>query len=148
MRIPIVWALLALVLTGCGGGDATGPSNASVAGTWTMSLSNLSGSGVSCNLSATPVTIAQSGTTFSGTYGPGTLSCFAGSQSNSVQIQGTIVNGTVDGNAVVFDLDTQDFHQTGSVAGNSMSGTARWTIDLGGSSGIVVLNGNWSAAKQ
>ncbi|HET8836269.1 MAG TPA: hypothetical protein VFN08_16175 [Gemmatimonadales bacterium] len=65
-----------------------------------------------------------------------------------MQIQGIIVNGTIDGNAIAFDLDTQDFHQTGSVSGSSMSGTARWTFDLGGSTGIVVLNGNWAAAKQ
>jgi hypothetical protein len=29
-----------------------------------------------------------------------------------------------------------------------MSGTARWTFDLGGDIGVVVLNGNWAAAKQ
>ena len=103
---------------------------------------------MSCGLSATPLTLTQSGTTFSGSYGPGTLTCVAGAQSVSGAIQGIVVNGTVDGNAVTFDLDTQDFHHTGSVSGSSMSGTARWTFDLGGSIGVVVLNGNWSAAKQ
>ncbi len=149
-RMTGVGSALALcaALVACGGGDSTGPSNASVAGSWTLSHSNMSGSGVSCSLSPAPMTLSQSGTTFSGSYGPATVSCTAGSQSESVQIQGIIVNGTIDGNAIAFDLDTQDFHQTGSVSGSSMSGTARWTFDLGGSTGIVVLNGNWAAAKQ
>jgi hypothetical protein len=148
MRTLTASVLLALALTACGGDDATGPSNANLAGAWTLSATNMSGSGVSCGLSAAALTIGQSGTTFSGSYGPGTLTCVAGSQSIGATIQGTIVNGTVDGNAVTFDLDTQDFHHTGSVSGTSMSGTARWTFDLGGSVGVVVLNGNWSAAKQ
>ncbi len=146
------WLLLliagASLAGGCGGGDSTGPSNANLAGSWTLSASNVSGQGVSCGLANTPVTISQSGGTFTGTYGPGTVTCVAGGQSSSATIQGTIVNGTVDVNAVQFDLDTQDFHHTGTVSGNSMSGTARWSIDLGGSIGVVVLNGNWSAAKQ
>jgi hypothetical protein len=150
MRILTLWVLLAAVLgmTACGGDDATGPSNASVAGAWTLSVSNMSGQGVSCSVGGTALTLTQSGTTFSGTYGPGTMTCVAGSQSTEVGVQGTVVNGTVDGNAVAFDLDTQDFHHTGSVSGNSMSGTARWTFDFGGSVGVVVLNGNWAAAKQ
>lgn len=150
MRILISSVLLATVLgmTACGGGDATGPSNASVAGAWTLSVSNMSGQGVSCGVGGTAVTLTQSGTTFSGTYGPGTVTCVSGSQSTEVDVQGTVVNGTVDGSAVAFDLDTQDFHHTGSVNGNSMSGTARWTFDFGGSIGVVVLNGNWAAAKQ
>lgn len=148
MRL-LAFAVIALAaLIGCGGGDPAGPSNANVAGTWTLTMSNLSGEGVSCNLGSTPLTITQSGTTFSGSYGPGAFTCSAGSQSSGVQVHGTVVNGTIDGNAVTFDMDTQDFHQTGSVAGTSMSGTARWTFDLGGSTGIVVLNGNWAAASQ
>ena len=150
MRSPILAALVAslVALSACGGDSATAPSNAQVGGTWTFNASNMSGSGVSCNLLSASLVITQSGATFSGTYGPGTLSCVAGGQSQSATINGTIVNGTVDGSAVAFDLDTQDFHHTGTASGASMSGTARWTFDLGGSVGVVMLNGNWSAAKQ
>ena len=140
--------VLAAVVGACGGGDSTGPSDANLAGVWTLSATNMSGQGVSCSLGPTPVTISQSGGTFTGTYGPGTVTCFAGSQSASVDIQGTIVSGTVDVNAVQFDLDTQDVRHSGTVSGNSMSGTARWTFDLGGSVGVVTLNGNWAAARQ
>src|SRR6478672_11635923 len=147
-RVRVLLLCFSILLAfGCGG-DSTGPSNASVAGSWMLSASNLSGQGISCNLHSTPMTLTQSGKTFTGTYGPGTLTCLAGGESGSVNITGTVVNGTVDGGSVQFDLDTQDSHHTGTVNGNSMSGTARWTFDLGAGSGVVVLNGNWSAAKQ
>jgi hypothetical protein len=149
MRMFTASALLLATfgLVACGG-DSTGPSDANVGGAWTFTASNMSGAGVSCNLSSAPLSLTQTGTTFSGTYGAATLSCSAGAQSTSGMIQGVVVNGSVDGNAVEFDLDTQDFHHTGSVSGSSMSGTARWTFDFGGSIGVVVLNGNWAAAKQ
>src|SRR4051794_12957750 len=146
-----VRALVLFILTiaaGACGGDSTGPSQANLAGSWTLIASNMSGQGVSCNLLNTPLSLTQSGTTFTGTYGPGTLSCQAGGQPASTGVNGSVVNGTINGNSVQFDLDTQDLHHTGSINGNSMSGTARWVFDFGGSIGVVTLNGNWSAAKQ
>ena len=143
--------LLVSVLTlavGCSGDDSTGPSRANVAGSWILSASNLSGQGVSCNLRNTPMALSQSGETFTGSYGPGVFTCVAGGESGSVNITGTVVSGTVDGNSIQFDLDTQDRHHSGTMSGNSMSGTARWTFDLGAGIGVVVLNGNWAAAKQ
>jgi hypothetical protein len=147
LRVLLV-SCLAVVGAACGGDDSTGPSQASVSGNWTLSATNVSGQGVSCNLSPTPMSIDQSGTTFSGNYGPGTVTCLAGSESASAPVQGTVVNGTINGNSVQFDLDTQDTRLTGAMSGNSMSGTVRWTIDFGGDIGVVTLNGNWSAAKQ
>ena len=147
VRVLLVSVLV--TLTGaCGGDDSTGPSQASLGGVWTLSATNVSGQGVSCNLSPSRMTISQSGTTFTGTYGPGTVTCVSGADSFSYVAQGTVVNGTVNGNSVQFDLDTQDLHLTGGVNGNSMSGTARWSIDFGGDIGVVTLNGNWSAARQ
>lgn len=146
-----LWVALFLALpafSACGGGDSTGPSDANVGGVWTFSISNMSGQGVSCRLGNTPLTLSQSGRTFTGSYGPGTITCQAGSEAFSGTTQGTIVSGTVDANAVQFDLDTQDFHHTGSISGNSMSGSARWILDLGGSVGVITLNGNWAAARQ
>jgi hypothetical protein len=147
MRVFLL-LILAIVADACGGDDSTGPSQANVGGAWTLSATNLSGQGVSCNLGNTPVTLSQSGSTFTGSYGPGTITCIAGGQSASVGTQGTIVNGVVSGNGVQFDLDTQDFHHIGTISGNSMSGTARWSFDLGGGIGVVTRNGNWAAARQ
>ena len=139
--------ICATVIAACGG-DSTGPSAASVAGAWTMSATNVSGQGVSCNLAPTPVTLSQSGITFTGTYGPGTVTCVSGIESVSFPVQGNVVSGTLNGNSVQFDLDTQDVRLTGTLSGNSMSGTARWTIDFAGDIGVVTLNGNWAAARQ
>ncbi len=147
VRVLLV-SVLVSVAAACGGDDSTGPSQANVAGSWTLSASNVSGQGVSCNLSPTAMIINQSGTTFSGSYGPGTVTCLAGGESASASVQGTVVNGTVNGNSVTFDLDTQDTRFTGTMSGNSMSGAVRWVIDLGGDIGVVLLNGNWAAAKQ
>ena len=55
---------------------------------------------------------------------------------------------TLNGKALVLDLDTPDAHQTGSVSGTSMSGLAAWrTVDPSANT-VVNITGNWSAAKQ
>jgi hypothetical protein len=141
--------LIALLLVlGCGG-DSTGPSTANVAGTWTASLSNMSGSGISCSSSSpTTLTLTQQNDNFSGSYSGGELTCAGPGGSASEFIgSGTVLNGQVNGSGVSMDLDTPDFHLTGTASGNSMSGTARWEIDFGQPTGVVVLNGNWGAAR-
>jgi len=140
--------LLAILLA-CGGDDSTGPST-NVAGTWTASLSNMSGSGISCSsTSPTTITISQQSTTFSGSYSGGELTCTGpGGTASEFIGSGTILNGTLNGNSVSMDLDTPDFHLTGTVSGSSMSGTAQWVIDFGQPTGVVTLNGNWGAARS
>jgi hypothetical protein len=143
--------LLLTALVACGDDDGSGPSTpADVAGTWSASMSNLSGSGISCSSSSpTQLTLNQTGETFTGSYAGGEMACTGPGGGTSFEIEpGTVINGSVDGNSVTFDLDTPDARQTGTVDGNSMSGTARWTIDLGALIGIVTLNGTWSAARQ
>lgn len=142
---------------GCGGGDdalgpAPAPRTANVGGAWTISITNLAGSvggvGVSCFLGNSPMTLTQTGATFTGTYGPAELTCQAGSESVSGLVDGIVVNGTVSGDAVAFDFDTQDAHHVGTVSGNSMGGTARYRVDVGGASGVVTLDGTWAAARR
>jgi hypothetical protein len=134
----------------CGGDDGTGPSPANVTGTWSGSVSNMSGGGISCSSTEpTQLTLDQSGTSFSGSYAGGTLLCSGPGGSASVPVEsGSVINGTVSGNNVTFDLDTSDSHFTGTVNGNSMSGTAQWRINFGAPIGVITLNGNWGAAKQ
>jgi hypothetical protein len=147
MRLILTPFLLLFALTACGGDSPSGPSDAEIGGAWRISYTNMSGAGLTCNTpSAANVAVSQSGASFTGSYGPLTLRCTDGVTTVEGTFQGVIANGTVDVNAVAFDLDTQDFHQTGTVNGASMSGTARWVVDLGGG-GTVTLNGNWSAVR-
>jgi hypothetical protein len=82
---------------------------------------------------------------FSGTYTGGELTCTGPGGTFSTPVEpGDIVNGVVNGSSVSFDLDTPDFHLTGIAEGNTMSGTARWTVNVGTQ---VTLNGNWSATR-
>jgi hypothetical protein len=148
MRSLFLFALLGFVA--CGGDNGTGPGSTSVDGVWSASLSNLSGSGVSCSSTApTQLTLNQTGSTFSGSYTGGELTCSGPGGTFSEPVgSGSVVNGQINGNSLSFDLDTPDFHQIGTITGNSLSGTAQWRVDFGAPTGVVTLNGNWGAAKQ
>lgn len=149
------WALIspifatALTLLAACGGDATGPTQANVGGVWSLSLTNLSGSGISCSTSGTTMTLSQTGTTFSGSYGGGSITCFGSGESFSSPFgSGSVVNGVVSGYNVSFDLDSPDFALTGTESGASMSGTCTLRADLGAPYGVITLSGNWGAARQ
>jgi hypothetical protein len=139
--------LLALLLAAGCGDDPTTPGGVNLGGTWTATLSNMSGSGVSCtSASPTTLTIDEQNGTFTGSYSGGELTCSGPVGQVSVPVgTGSILNGTLDGSAVTMDLDTPDFHLTGSISGVTMSGTALWVVDVGPQT--VTLNGNWSATR-
>ena len=149
----ILLLLLIPVFLACGddGGDTTGPSIPSVAGSWTYNASNLSGGGISisCSVSGTSLVLTQSGGTFTGSYSGGTISCSGETGTPSVPVgSGTVANGSVtSAGAVSFDFDTQDWQNTGTLSGNSISGTATVRIDLGSPTGVVTVSGNFSAAR-
>ena len=137
-----------LLLAACGG-DNTGPSNVNVTGTWSASLTNFSGSGASCNATGITLQLSQSGTSFAGTYAGGTFVCSGpGGSGQFAGSSGIIINGTVSGSAVSFNVDTPDSHFSGTVSGNSMSGQGTERIDFGAPTGVVTLSGSWGAAKQ
>lgn len=135
--------LAVLVFLAACGSDSSGPSNdvVNVAGSWTGNWANLQGSGLSCNVSGVQMVVNQSGSTFTGTYSNGQITCNGTSGGGTA---GTIVNGTISGNTVAFDLDNQAAHQTGTISGNSMSGTAIWTLSVSGTT--YTINGTWSAS--
>ena len=146
-----MWRRIALLvfLTACGGDDSNDPGSISIDGQWNASLSNMSGSGLTCSSTApTQITLDQAGTNFAGSYSGGQLTCSgAGGSSSGAVGTGAIINGTISGSSVDFFLDTQDSHFVGTVNGNSMSGTATWQANLGPLVGTVTLNGNWTAAR-
>ena len=150
MRIFLIAALTGLAAA-CGGDDNTGPvGSLSVAGSWTASISNLNGEGASCGTSSPiQVNLRQSGSSFTGTYSGGILTCLTATESFSTALgQGSVMHGEVTGSTVTFDLGNSAFHHSGTLHGSSMSGTAEWTYDFGLPLGTVTLNGGWSASKQ
>jgi hypothetical protein len=134
--------LVAAIVTGCGS-DSTGPSHANVTGVWTLSATNLTGAGFSCNIFGTSLFLNQSGTSFNGTYSGGSFSCEG---IDLGQPAGSVVNGIVNLQQVSFDMDTQDFHFTGAVSGESMSGSATMRLVIEGTT--YTLSGSWSASRQ
>jgi hypothetical protein len=136
-------ALLLILLTACGK-DSSGPSTPNVTGNWIYNTSNLSGGGLSCSSFGTAMMLTQQGTTFSGSYSGGTLSCVGVGSSNIGT--GTVVSGILAGaNGIAFDMDTQDWRNTGTITGTSMSGTVRVKVNDGTTD--QVLNGSFAASR-
>jgi hypothetical protein len=94
--------------------------------------------------------LQQNTTTLVGSFsGGGVLTCTAPSGSSSSPIpSGSVVNGQINDNEVSFDLGSTSFHQTGTVTGSSMGGTATWTFPTGGASTFGSLSGSWTATRQ
>jgi hypothetical protein len=142
------FALLAvalLVSVGCS--DSSGPKNADVSGSWTYNATNLQGGGLSCNASGTSMTFTQLGATFSGTYSGGSISCTGAGGSATLPVgTGVVAGGTVSGSSVVFNFDTQDWANTGTLSGATIAGTVVIRVVSGTTS--VVLTGSFSAVKR
>ena len=138
-------AVLAVIpfLVSCS--DATSPK-ANLSGQWTYNISNASGSGISCNVTGVTLSLTQSGSTFTGTTSGGLISCSGPGGTASEGLGGDVVaNGQVNGNAVQFDISTQDIHNSGTLSGNSISGTVTLRFASGGVT--FVLNGNFTAVR-
>ena len=146
-------ALIIVAFAACSGDSMTGPGGngpPSVAGDWTYAatnmVGNLSGFSIVCSFSNVPMSITQSGSTFSGRTTGGDFVCSsAGITDGGIFGDRIVVNGELSGGDVEFDFDGPDWHHTGTITGSSMSGTAIAILEI--SSGSVVLRGNWSAAR-
>lgn len=140
--------VLALVLgvLGCSN-DTFGLPTALVSGSWTMTLTNFTGSGLTCNASGITLQFAQAGTTFTGTYSGGTITCSSPSGPLDTTVPpGQVANGGISGTAVVFDLGTSDSHFVGGLnGGGSMSGDGTVSTTFNGTP--VSLSGTWTATK-
>lgn len=139
--------MIAVFVIGCSD-DPSGPQVAQIAGTWTYNASNIVGGGISCNISGVTLILTQSASTFSGTTTGGHFSCSApGVPTQSTNLGNDVIaNGTINGNAVVFDIATSDIHHTGSISGNSISGVVVFRLESGNST--TTLTGQFSAVKM
>jgi hypothetical protein len=131
-------------------GDGTGPAEVNVTGIWTVTFSDLSGGGFSCSsIAPTTLTLTQTGETVSGAYNGGEVACSGPNGSFSFPAgSGDVVNGEVNGTTISFDLDSPEIHQSGTVTGSSMSGTATWQTFFGTETEAVTLTGTWEADRQ
>jgi len=140
--------MVALAACGGGGGGSTGPVDATVNGSWTGTVTNVTGSGVTCNMTGVVMNLAQADTTFTGSYTVTHLTCVGpGGTQNGGPFAGTIANGTIVNANVAFDMDTPEIHFTGTKSGNRLTGSTVWTLDLGPPTGVVVLTGSWTASR-
>jgi hypothetical protein len=147
---PVISAFLALIGLAACGKDSSDPSQSAppnIAGNWTYTTSNLTGSGLTCSSSGTTMTITQQDATFTGTYSGGMLTCSAVGGSASQPITGgTVVNGSLSSTTVAFDMDTPDWHNSGTISGTMMSGTTRIVATSGTTT--FTLNGSFTASRQ
>ncbi len=162
-RILLPLPALLLTVPGCAGSPEPGatPSpddptrpHADVSGSWTFSerwrLNLGRGATISCSVSGLQIDINQSGSSVAATATGGVADCddprfdFSG-ESGEEQVR-----GRVDGTSVRFAVEPDGFIRlsySGTVDGNSMSGTVRGTGRLAGA-GSISLTGSWSASRS
>jgi len=145
-----------MLIAGCGG-DATGaelnvPTYPNVAGAWSYDPCYLSGGGREVSITSGTLSLThQTDSTFTGTFTGGVLHWPGYSLGSG---SGTVVNGSVDeSGAITFDFhlsaefDTPDWQFTGTVSGESASGTVVVTLDHGGPIGVITYEGSWAMRR-
>lgn len=145
-------AALAFVLAGCGG-DALAPDPApSVSGEWTYSATDLAGTifdeEITCSYELEMQLVGEM--IFSGTYRDSRLVCHLFGTPQIVGLgSGTIVDGSLDGSSVRFDMDASSIHNTGLLAGDEMSGDVEIVLVVQHHSEIdtTLVTGRWSASR-
>jgi hypothetical protein len=143
MRKLIAWLSGLGVLIGCGAdGSGVGPGDTNVTGSWNAIWQSMTGTGMSCSADGGHLELNQSTGRFTGSYRVQTLTCNGMSSNVST---GAVLNGTIVGNQVAFDLSDAAFHQSGSLTGDEMSGSATWTLIIDGTSHTVT--GTWRAVR-
>jgi hypothetical protein len=144
MRKLVGWLSALGVLLACGGdGSGVEPSeNTNVAGSWNAIWLEMNGTGMSCTATGGRLELTQNGARFGGSYRVQTLTCNGKSGALST---GSVVNGSVAGNQVAFDLNDPAFHQSGSLNRDEMSGPATWTLLIDGTS--YTVTGTWTASR-
>ena len=141
-------AVAMVLAAGCDDDDGMGPEAVDLTGTWTYSATNLAGGGLTCSFTGIQATVQQSASTFSGTTQGGSYLCesLLGNLGADLGAQ-TISGGTIAGSDVGFQIDgVLLFTHSGTVSGNSMSGTvvATGSVDPVGQ---VALSGSWTASR-
>jgi hypothetical protein len=141
--------ILALILLGlavaCGDGNGgTEPVNADVTGTWALTLSPISGHGLTCQITGLNAELVQSGTDVSGTYTADDMVC---NGQHSGPMSGTIVNGENRGGRLHFHFDVEEFDLHGALTSTDRA-IGDYTIVLDLDSQQYTFRGTWSGTRM
>ena len=121
MRKLMGWLSGLGVLLGCGGdGSGVEPGDTNVTGSWNAVWQSMNGPGMSCSADGGRLELNQTTGRFTGSYRVQTLTCNGRSGTPNT---GTVLNGTILGDRIAFDLSDPAFHQSGSLNGDEMSGS-------------------------
>lgn len=155
-RLPGALAVAVAVATGACSSDPLGPALVeapSVAGDWSYQATAVTGTvlgeSVTCEYNF-EMRLEESGMSFSGQYSNALLVCILFGQTQIVDGgEGDIVQGSLTGGNVTFDVDTENIRNTGRLEGDSMSGQVRieLTVQHDTNIGTLVVTGPWSAVR-
>jgi hypothetical protein len=138
------------LVIGCGD-DPAAPAPDPLTGSWAYQVA-AEGGGYACSVTSIALTFQRSGTIHSGTIsatGTDNLVCTSQSGTQSSAFNGTapLADVTLEGNNVAFVIGSLagDWTHSGSVNGNTMSGSGTILLNISGS--VVTLTGDWSAQR-
>ena len=138
MKRSVVAVVVAAALASCT--SSTSPTD--LAGTWTLTSTNLTGSGGNCTLTGL-VQFTQNGTTLGGNL-PESGVVVTCSATSSGQAAGTdLIFGTVKGTGVSFNLASGFVVATGNVTG---TGAMTGSMVVWYPASQINLTGTWTAA--
>ncbi len=136
MRLSYM-SLVVLVLAGCS--DSTGPN---LTGSWQYTALGLSKADTACSVTALTLTLSRTSSALSGKSSGGLVGCTPFDVPENLP-SNLPVSGTIEGNAVKFDIGSAFWHHTGVLNGNAITGTASFRVLQG-----TVVTGTFTLVKK
>jgi len=136
--------MLVGAIAACGGdGGTSPPKDVDLTGTWSVTLSPISGHGMDCQIANLQVTLTHTGNDLNGSYFADDMVC---NGQHSGPLGGEVVQGTAVRGQLHFHFDTEDFDLHGTVASeDEASGTYTIVINVAGT--LYTFTGTWSAHR-
>lgn len=144
MRRFLALSLLLLVpIVACGGdgGGGTGPTQIDLTGTWSVTMTPITGHGLTCTISGLEVTLTQTETVVTGSYTIDDMVC---NGEHSGPISGDVVSGSEVGGRIHMHFDTEDFDLHGSCRSSSQC-NGSYTLTIFVDPNTYTFTGTWSA---
>jgi hypothetical protein len=147
MRRFLAVALLLGLTAACGGDGGTAPpTNVDLSGTWSITMSDIRGYGIECQVLGLQASIAHVDNGLSGSYSVADMVCNPGDV-HSGPGGGQIVEGTAVNGALHFHFDSEDFDLHGMVqSATAVRGTYTLTLNVNGT--YYTFSGSWVAHRQ